>query len=103
MQVLKDASSAAIYGVRAANGVIIITTKRGTSKTVKADFSAEYGVQSFTNFFDVLNTQQYADYTRSLYQNAGTTVPNWVNDASVLKTSNDWAGYHVQKCKTSTV
>jgi TonB-linked SusC/RagA family outer membrane protein len=90
MQVLKDASSAAIYGVRAANGVVIITTKRGGNKTVKADFSAEYGLQSLTDFFDVLNTQQYADYTRSLYQNAGTATPNWVDNASVLKTDNDW-------------
>ncbi len=90
MQVLKDASSAAIYGVRAANGVIIITTKRGSNTIVKANFSAEYGVQSFSNFYDVLNTKQYADYTRSLYKNAGVTAPTWVNDANILKTNTDW-------------
>ncbi len=66
ISVLKDASAAAIYGVRASNGVILITTKKGKSGSPKVEFSAQRGVQNVIKQFDMLNT---ADYTR-LYQEA---------------------------------
>ncbi|WP_286846486.1 SusC/RagA family TonB-linked outer membrane protein, partial [Proteiniphilum sp. UBA5463] len=57
MQVLKDASSAAIYGAQAANGVILITTKRGTaSGQPKLTYDAYYGVQKTTKRYDLLNS-----------------------------------------------
>ncbi|HBX46594.1 MAG TPA: SusC/RagA family TonB-linked outer membrane protein [Porphyromonadaceae bacterium] len=57
MQVLKDASSAAIYGAQAANGVILITTKRGTaSGQPKINYDAYYGVQKTTSRYDMLNS-----------------------------------------------
>lgn len=61
LQVLKDASSAAAYGAAAANGVIIITTKKGKGKP-KVNYDAYYGVQSLTKQFDLLNTEEYGRY-----------------------------------------
>ena len=60
IQVLKDASSAAIYGTRGANGVILITTKRGKSGQMRVDIENYMGVQSLVKNIDVLNAQQYA-------------------------------------------
>jgi TonB-dependent starch-binding outer membrane protein SusC len=65
ISVLKDASSAAVYGVRAANGVVIITTKRGKEGKPTVEFSATYGVRNLRKKLDMLNTKEYTD----LYQN----------------------------------
>jgi TonB-dependent starch-binding outer membrane protein SusC len=59
IQVLKDGSAAAIYGSRAANGVIIITTKRGKTGKFKVDYNGYYGLQNIVKRYDVANTQQY--------------------------------------------
>lgn len=67
LQVLKDGSSAAIYGAAAANGVIIITTKKGKGKP-KVSYDAYYGIQSLTKQFDLLNTVEYGDYLLKLQQ-----------------------------------
>ena len=61
ISVLKDASSSAIYGVRAASGVILITTKRGKAGKPKLSFDARYGIQQASNTLDLLNTQEYGD------------------------------------------
>ena len=63
MEVLKDASSAAIYGARAANGVVIITTKRGMPGKPQVAYAGSYGFQNLINpnHFGVLNASQYAD------------------------------------------
>ncbi|WP_462253183.1 SusC/RagA family TonB-linked outer membrane protein [Ekhidna sp.] len=62
IQVLKDAASTAIYGVRASNGIVIVTTKRGqVSGKPKLSFEAFAGVQNPTNFPDLLSAQQWAD------------------------------------------
>ncbi len=60
IQVLKDASSAAIYGTRGANGVILITTKHGKSGQMRVDIDNYMGVQSLKRNVDVMNSQQYA-------------------------------------------
>ncbi|HZH94820.1 MAG TPA: SusC/RagA family TonB-linked outer membrane protein, partial [Flavisolibacter sp.] len=65
--VLKDASSSAIYGVRASNGVILITTKKGKSGRPKVEVSSLYGVQNLPSLPAQLNTQQYFDYAREGY------------------------------------
>lgn len=67
ISVLKDASAAAIYGVRASNGVILITTKKGKSGRPKVEVSSSYGVQNIRKTYDVLNTQQYFDLVREAY------------------------------------
>lgn len=59
--VLKDASSAAIYGARGANGVIIITTKRGESGKTRVSFNAVMGMGNATNQYDLLNTQEFGE------------------------------------------
>lgn len=61
MQILKDASAASIYGSRAGNGVVIITTKRGKSGKPKFTYDSYYGNQTPIKFLDLLNTQQYVD------------------------------------------
>lgn len=76
MTVLKDASSAAIYGVRASNGVILITTKKGRSGKARIDFTASYGTQNIAKTQKLLNTQQYFGILREAYASnpdAGTS------------------------------
>ncbi|WP_207510619.1 SusC/RagA family TonB-linked outer membrane protein [Longitalea luteola] len=70
IQVLKDGSAAAIYGSRAANGVIIITTKRGKSGKFKLDYNGYYGVQNIVKRYDVANTQQYQQLVNEASANA---------------------------------
>jgi TonB-linked SusC/RagA family outer membrane protein len=65
MQVLKDASAAAVYGAAAANGVIIVTTKKGKGQS-KVTYDAYYGVQSLTKKYDLLNTEEYGQYLLGL-------------------------------------
>ncbi|MEI8113584.1 MAG: TonB-dependent receptor [Bacteroidia bacterium] len=88
IQVLKDASSAAIYGTRGANGVILITTKRGKSGQMKVDFENYLGVQSLNKNVDVLNAQQYAKLyneikTDNLFDPAtipGLQTTKWIDE-----------------------
>ena len=72
IEVLKDASAAAIYGSRAANGVVLVTTKSGTSGEIKINFSAKYGSQSPTNKLKFLNARQYSDWNNQAHDNDGT-------------------------------
>lgn len=64
MDVLKDASSTAIYGSRGANGVIIVTTKRGTSGQVKINYNSSYGVQRIMKYPNLMNGEEFAEYKR---------------------------------------
>ncbi len=59
IEVLKDASAAAIYGARGANGVVIITTKQGKAGRTTVDFENYYGVQEVANTYDVLNARSF--------------------------------------------
>jgi TonB-linked SusC/RagA family outer membrane protein len=61
MTILKDASSSAIYGARAANGVVLITTKRGQEGEPLVTFSTYFGMSNLRKNIDVLNTKQYRD------------------------------------------
>jgi TonB-dependent starch-binding outer membrane protein SusC len=69
ISVLKDASAAAVYGVRAANGVILITTKKGQIGKPKVELSASTGFQNAIGRFDVLNTQDYVSFYRDAFAN----------------------------------
>ena len=71
IQILKDATSASIYGSRAGNGVVVITTKKGKSGEPKVSFDAFYGTQKPFRFPSVVNTQQYGDYLWASKRNAG--------------------------------
>ncbi|WP_234735272.1 SusC/RagA family TonB-linked outer membrane protein [Tellurirhabdus bombi] len=74
LQVLKDASAASIYGARAGNGVVIITTKKGKSGKPKLTYDAYYGTQRPGKFPDLLNTQEYASLVWESRRNAGNLV-----------------------------
>ena len=71
IQVLKDAASASIYGSRAANGVIIITTKQGKKGKVKVDLDASVAVSSYAHKMDVMNAKEYGQVMWQAYVNDG--------------------------------
>lgn len=71
IQVLKDASSAAIYGSRAANGVIIITTKKGSPGSVKINFSASYVLQNYKRPFELAGSEEWVKLNDVARTNAG--------------------------------
>ncbi len=75
MQVLKDASAASIYGARANNGVVIITTRQGVKGPPKINLSTYYGVQTPRReaFPKMMNPQQYAEYLFEAFRNSGQT------------------------------
>ncbi len=73
LQVLKDASSASIYGSRAANGVVIITTKKGKAGEPKFSFDMYLGSQNVSNLPDMLDAQEYGDVYWQAYENDGIT------------------------------
>lgn len=77
LQVLKDASAAAIYGSRAANGVVIITTKQGKkNEAMKIDYSGYVGFdQVQKGVYDVMDSYQYGQYVTMAYNNSGMGVP----------------------------
>ena len=64
IEILKDASAGAIYGARAANGVVLITTKKGKSGKSKINFGMQYGSSKPSKILKFLNTQQYIDFYR---------------------------------------
>jgi len=84
LQVLKDASAAAIYGSRAANGVVIITTKQGKhNEAMKVDYSGYFGLdQVEKGVYDVMDAYQYAQYVTMAYTNSGMDVPAGYNPES---------------------
>ncbi len=84
LQVLKDASAAAIYGSRAANGVIIITTKQGKkNEAMRINYSGYYGMDQVQNgVYNVMDAYQYGDYVTMAYNNSGMDVPAGYNPAS---------------------
>ncbi|MCQ2229195.1 MAG: TonB-dependent receptor [Bacteroidales bacterium] len=112
IDVLKDAASAAIYGARAANGVILVTTKQGKSGKIQVSYDGYYGQQYLAKAPDALNAQEYI-YSRQLrFFNGGADIPDWQGklsedvyqklfneDGTVKKdgwTGTDWLGesYH---------
>jgi len=78
MQVLKDASSASIYGSRAGNGVVIITTKQGKAGKPKFTYDTYYGSQNPFKGLELANSQQYLDVFWKSFINASNTLVNGV-------------------------
>ncbi len=94
VQVLKDASATAIYGVRGANGVIIITTKQGTSGPTQIEFNSYAGVQRVQNQIEVTNANQYANLANELAQNEGQ--PQVFSNPDQFGEGTDWQDYIFQ-------
>lgn len=74
VDVLKDAASAAIYGSRAANGVILITTRKGRSGKAQINFDSYYGLQNRPTNIEMLNAREYAQIINEQHLNSGGTV-----------------------------
>ncbi len=68
IDILKDATSQAIYGARAANGVILITTKRGKDGAVSIDYNGYYGIQTVRRNFDVYSAQEFIQLKREAFR-----------------------------------
>lgn len=67
MSVLKDASTTSLYGSRAFNGVVLVTTKKGKKGAGQLSFSSYVGAQTVTKRFDVLNTEQYLNFAQQAF------------------------------------
>lgn len=70
VEILKDASASAIYGSRAANGVVLITTKRGRTGATRVTIDSYYGVQNATKTLPVLNAAQFAQLENEVFKNS---------------------------------
>lgn len=90
IDVLKDASATAIYGSRGANGVVIITTKKGKIGSAKINYDGFYGVQTQGKFIDMMNLQQYANLQNVLADAFGTQRRGEFADISLLGPGTNW-------------
>ncbi|MBJ6110867.1 TonB-dependent receptor [Hymenobacter sp. BT523] len=95
VEVLKDASSTAIYGARGANGVILITTKRGKNGAAKATYSGYYGQKRIYDRFDLQNGEQYYNYRLEAFR-AQTPTFNPAT-ATTFLTNDERANYAAGK------
>ncbi|WP_308395329.1 TonB-dependent receptor [Prevotella sp.] len=70
VEVLKDASAAAIYGSRGSNGVVLVTTKKGTSDKLSVSYDGYVGVQNVSKKLDMMNAYEYAEFVKDAHDNA---------------------------------
>ncbi|MDB5152901.1 MAG: SusC/RagA family TonB-linked outer membrane protein, partial [Mucilaginibacter sp.] len=100
ISILKDASSTAIYGIRAANGVVLITTKRGQKGKPTINYNAYVGWQSATNVVKMANATEYATAINELYAYNNITPPLFSDPASFGK-GTDWYGQILRNAFTT--
>lgn len=89
IQILKDAAATTLYGVRGANGVILVTTKKGQSGAAKVNYSSDFGVQQIAKRYDMMQTGDFLKINRMAYENADLT---WVGEPTYGQVLNntDW-------------
>jgi TonB-dependent starch-binding outer membrane protein SusC len=92
IQVLQGPSATAIYGSRATNGVLLITTKRGRAGEAKINYNVQYNVQTPPTSLPVMNLRQYAQMRKEFHALAGGTTPQEFLDPSILGYGTDWQG-----------
>ncbi|RYZ47677.1 MAG: SusC/RagA family TonB-linked outer membrane protein, partial [Sphingobacteriales bacterium] len=90
ISVLKDASAAAIYGSRAANGVILVTTKKGVAGKPRFSYNGYYGIQSVNRKIPMLETPEFAALVNEADQNGAFAPQPAFNNPENLKTNTDW-------------
>ena len=90
IDILKDASAQAIYGSQAANGVILITTKKGKAGEGKISYDFYFGQQSVQKKLDVMNLREYAQYQNEVLPLLGGTLNPDFRDPSILGDGTDW-------------
>jgi TonB-dependent SusC/RagA subfamily outer membrane receptor len=88
VDVLKDAAAAAIYGSRASNGVVMITTKRGRANRPRFSFNAYTGTQDVAKTLDLMNARQYVEYMNEARTNDGYEAPFTAGVHDTIST--DW-------------
>lgn len=88
--VLKDASATAMYGARGSNGVILITTKRGSKGESYIHFTAKYGLQQVAKTYDMLNSKQYMQYKNEAAINDGGIAIYSEDDLANITVDTDW-------------
>lgn len=84
LEVLKDASAAAIYGSRGANGVVLITTKKGKAGKMNVSASASFGISTATRKPKLLNSEQYIELAQEAWTNSGNSLNDFWNKSGVL-------------------
>ncbi|MDD3568660.1 MAG: TonB-dependent receptor [Bacteroidales bacterium] len=94
IDVLKDAASAAIYGARAANGVVLITTKGAKKGDMSVTYSGYYGIQNVSRTIDMLNADQYRELMNEGARNSGLTEPFDLNE--IPKHNTNWQDHLFQ-------
>ncbi|TXK36728.1 TonB-dependent receptor [Pontibacter qinzhouensis] len=92
MDILKDASAAAIYGSRGAAGVVLITTKRGEAGKGRLEFRAYTAIQQATSTVEMLNSAQFATLHNEIMANNGQLQNPAYADPASITTSTDWLG-----------
>jgi len=106
VEVLKDAASSAIYGAQAANGVILITTKKGKKGKTKLDINAQYGVVQPLNLYEMLNGPEFARLKEESYVNAGlsaaTSYATFGDPNETNLESHDWVNEMFQNGNLGT-
>lgn len=90
IDVLKDASAQSIYGSQAANGVILITTKKGKAGEGKLNYDVYYGQSAIVKKLDVMNLREFAQYQNEVAPVLGYTPTEEFRDPSLLGTGTDW-------------
>lgn len=92
MEILKDPASCAIYGARGANGVVLITTKRGKKGANVTEFSAYYGISQVTNRIDMMNSKEYQRLVYEGLRKKRTPLasPLYISDEEVAMYDTDW-------------
>lgn len=89
VDVLKDAASAAIYGAQAANGVVVVTTKKGKKGKSNLEVSLQTGAIQPLNLYDMLNGQEFAELKAEAYTNAGLPLTGATGSYAVFGDPND--------------
>ena len=103
VEILKDAGAAAIYGSRGANGVILVTTKRGKKGAGKFSFSSEHGISGAAVRPEFLNTQEWIQLRQEAWENDGNTGPVWLPGyTSEESTSEERANAVARALETNT-
>jgi TonB-linked SusC/RagA family outer membrane protein len=107
ISVLKDASASAIYGVRASNGVVLITTKRGSAGKATVNVSANYGIQNHWKRYEMATMQEYVDWSMEAknanaaynpdqyYSLYDASSPNYLGNSKDY--TNDWVNAAIAK------
>jgi len=89
IQVLKDAAACAIYGSRGGNGIVLVTTKRGSIGKTKFSANVYHGIANVSKKIKLLDANQYMAYTKEAYVNSSTALPAGLTDSTQFA-NTDW-------------